>query len=197
MLLQRPRAVFAALRDDSDEAAGARQEPLVAVAFLAGISIFLSTGTAGHVFDDAEIRDDALLLIVQAVFAGALVALQNVWIIGAAVYFGARGLGSEGRYRRARHVVGFATAPFVLSLVLVWPVRIAIYGGDLFRNGGSDEGAGGDVFRGLDAAFLVWAAGLLVLGVRTVNGWDWFRSLGALAVAGLVFAALAALFVVL
>jgi len=36
----------------------------------------------------------------------------------------------------------FASAPLALSLLLVWPVRLAIYGDDLFRSGGSDTGTG-------------------------------------------------------
>jgi hypothetical protein len=196
-LITNPRPFFAALADDSDDATEARQEPLIAVAFLAGISIFLSTNTAAHVFDDADIRNDALLLLVEAIFAGALVAIQNVWIVGGALHLGARALDGEGSYRQARAVVGFASAPFILSLLLVWPVRLAVYGGDLFTRGGADEGVGGDVFRWIDAAFGIWALGLLLLGVRTVNGWSWLRTLGAAALTALVFAGIAFVLVAL
>ena len=36
LVLQSPRSVFAAIRDDSDEAAGARSEALLALVWLAG-----------------------------------------------------------------------------------------------------------------------------------------------------------------
>lgn len=197
LLLQSPRPVFAALRDDSDEAAAARQEPLTAIVFLAGISIFLSTRTAAHVFDRTDVHRDVVVLVVEAIVAGALVGLQNFWILGGALYFGARGVGGEGSYRQARHLVGLTTTPFVLSLVLVWPVRLALYRSELFQSGGSDEGAGGDVFRGIDAAFAVWALALLVVGVRAVSSWSWWRSLGAASLAALVLFLFAVLFVFL
>ncbi len=194
MVLQSPPDVFLALRDDSDEAAAARQEPMAAVVFLAGISLFLSTATAGRLYDDVEF--DPLLIVVEAVFAGTLVGLQNYWLGGGALHLGARRLGGAGSYRRARHLIGLAMMPLVLSLAVVWPVRLAVFGGDLFRTGGSDGGAGGDVFRGIDAAVAAWGLALLLVGVRTVHGWSWPRSLGALAVAAvvLVLAGLAAIF---
>jgi hypothetical protein len=179
-VLQSPRPVFAALRDDSDEDAQARQEPLLAIVFLAGIAGVLATSVAGQLLDDPEY--DGLLIAVWAVLAGGLHGLFGYLLIGALVYFGASVLGGLGTYRRARHLVGFAAAPLVLSL-LAWPVRLAVYGQDVFRTGGSDDGAGIRVFQALDAALLVWALVLLLLGVRTVHGWSWPRSLAALMVA--------------
>src|ERR1051326_6245868 len=38
VVLQAPRAVYAALRDDSDDAAHARQEPVLALLWLSGIA---------------------------------------------------------------------------------------------------------------------------------------------------------------
>ncbi len=51
----------------------------------------------------------------------------------------------------------------MLSLLFVWPVRIAMFGKDAFRSGGSDHGAAEDVFRGFDVGlFALWAIVLLV-----------------------------------
>jgi hypothetical protein len=86
--------------------------------------------------------------------------------------------GSLGTYRRARHLLAFAAVPLALLLV-AWPVRLAVYGEDLLRRGGSDAGAGHLVFESLEAALLAWASVLLVIGVRTVHGWSWPRSLAA------------------
>jgi hypothetical protein len=182
LVLRRPREVFMELRDDSVEAATARQEPLTAVIFLAGISIFLSTRTAAHLFDDVAF--DALLVVVEAVVAGMLVGLQNFWLLGGAVHLGARAADAETSYRQARHIVGLAGMPFVLALVAVWPVRLALYGSDVFRTGGADAGTGDHVFQGIDAAFLAWSVALIVIGVRTVHGWTWARSLAAFSLAG-------------
>jgi hypothetical protein len=67
-----------------------------------------------------------------------------------------------------------------------------VYGGDVFRSGGSDGGAGGEVLRWLCVACAAWSIGLLVYGVRTVLRLDWFRAAGAaifgVALMGLVLA---------
>ncbi len=193
LVLTAPTSVFAWVRDDSDEAAAARQEPLTAVVFLAGVSIFLSTRTAGRLFD--EIEFDWLLVLVEAVVAGLLVGIQNFWIVGGAAYLGGRAADSAASYRQARHVVGLATAPWVLSLAFVWPVRLAMFGRDTFRTGGSDHGTAEWVFRGFDAGFLAWSVVLIIVGIRALNGWPWTRTLASLAVAAVVLAAVAFLFV--
>jgi hypothetical protein len=178
LVLQSPRAVFAALRDDSDEAARARSEPIVALVWLAGIACVLATPVAGRVLDDTAF--DGLVVAVWAFIGGG--------IFGLAVYFGAGGvlqlagrvLGTRGGYRRARHVFAFSLAPLALALVLYWPIRIAIQGSDLFRSGGRD---GGHVLAGVFYVFVVWALALLVLGVRTVHGWSWPRAAATVVLA--------------
>jgi hypothetical protein len=192
-VLTAPTSVFVWVRDDSDEAAGARQEPLTAVVFVSGISIFLSTKTAGRLFDEVEF--DWLLVAVEAVIAGLLVGIQNFWVMGGAVFLGGRAADSAASYRQARHVTALATTPFVLALVFVWPVRLAMFGADAFRSGGSDHGAAEAVFRAIDVGFLAWTAALLLIGVRALNGWAWERTLAGLAVAGAVFALVVLLFV--
>lgn len=194
-VLQRPRLVFAALRDDSDPPAAARQEPMAALVLLAGIAAFVATPTAAHLYDDFEY--DVLVVAVQTIFAGAIVGLQNYWLGGAALYAGAHGLGSKISYRQARHAVGFASIPLILALLLVWPVEIAVYGSDLFRTGGDDAGAGRWLFHGLWLAAGTCVLGLLVLGVRVLNGWSWPRSMAATALAAVVLLATAVVFAVL
>ncbi len=184
-----PRAVFVALRDGSQEQVDARQEPVLALVYLAGIAAVLSTSTAGRLLDDAEY--DGLLVAVWAVVAGGLYAFAGYWLIGGALYLGARGLGGLGDYRRGRHVLAFALAPLALSLLVLWPVQLIVFGGDLFRRGGSDSGAAGSVFDALELAFAGWSAALLLVGVRAVHGWTWGRALGALGLVALFLAAFA------
>ncbi len=184
-----PRAVFVAMRDDSQEEVDARQEPVLALAYLAGIAAVLGTRTAGTLFDNPEY--DSLLAAVWAFVAGGLYAFAGYWLIGGALYLGARGLGGLGDYRRARHLLAFAVAPLALSLLVLWPVELAAFGTDLFRRGGSDEGTAGTVFDVLELGFALWAAALLLVGVRAVHGWSWWRSLGALGLVGLFLAAFA------
>ncbi len=183
LVLQSPRAVFAALRDDSDEAAQARQEPLTAIVFLAGVGGVLATSVTRGLFDDPEF--DALLLPVWAIVAGAIHGVAAYFVVGALAFVGSSFAGSLGSYRRTRHVLGYAAVPVALSL-LVWPVRLALHGGDTFRRGGSDAGLGNAVFEVLLAGFVAWAVVLLAIGIRTVHGWGWPRALAATALPALV-----------
>ena len=102
-----------------------------------------------------------------------------------------RAAGSVGSFRRSRHILAFATAPLAFSLV-VWPLRLAVFGGDVFRAGGSDKGLGNALFVAVELGFAAWTLALLAIGVRTVHGWTWPRALGGLSLA----VAIAALVVV-
>lgn len=190
-VLLSPKPVFVALRDESREQMDARSEPIFALVCLAGIAAALGTSTAATLYDDPEY--DALLVAVWAVIAGGFVAFTGYFLAGGALYLGARGLGSTGSFRRARHILGFAVAPLALSLIVLWPLRLAVFGTDLFRRGGSDGGAGGRVFEVIEIGFAVWAAVLLLVGVHAVHGWSWLRSLAAIGLVALFLAAVASL----
>ena len=60
-------------------------------------------------------------------------------------------------------------------------MRLALYRGDNFRSGGSDAGTGGAIFEGIETVVVLWCFALLVLGIRTANGWSWRRTLVAAA----------------
>jgi hypothetical protein len=195
LVLQAPTPVFAALRDDSDEAASARQEPITGIAFLAGIAAILASGVGGELLDDDDF--DRLLVPFWIMFAGAAQGFGTYWIGGGFLHLALRGLDATGTYRRARHLLAFAAVPLALSLFVLWPLRLAVYGGDLFREGGDDSGAADAAFEIGEAAFAAWSLGLLVLGVRVVHGWSWSRALGACALAALVLVTVVAFFAVL
>jgi hypothetical protein len=55
-------------------------------------------------------------------------------------------------------------------------VKLALYGWDVFKTGGADAGVGSHVFAVLELAFVAWAVALLVVGVRAVHGWSWWRA---------------------
>ena len=189
LVLQRPRPVFVALRDDSKDAVSDRAEPVLAIVLLAGIAGVLSTHAAATLMDDGS--RDGLVVAVWAFLAGSIYGFVGYFTLGALLQAGVKALGSQGSYRRARHVLAFAAAPIALSLVL-WPVKLALYRSAVFHAGGSDSRGGGQVLAWLWVAFELWAAGLLVVGVRSVHGWTWGRS--ALAAAPpIVVCALAAL----
>lgn len=180
LVLQRPRPVFVALRDDSDEAAGDRSEPVLAIVLLSGIALVLSTGTAGRLMDNQAY--DGLLVAVWAFIAGSLYAIFGYIVFGALLYGVVKVLGSQGSYRRTRHLIAYAAVPIALSLVL-WPFRLALYGEDVFRTGGSDAGTGARVFELLQLGFVAWTVALLVIGIKAVHGWTWPRAGLAVAIA--------------
>lgn len=189
LVLQSPRSVFAALRDDSDDAAEARQDVAGALVWLAGISGILATTVASTLLDDVEI--DGALAAVWAFLAGGLYGFFLYYVLGKVSHVSLRKLGSRGSFRRARHVLAFAATPIALALLVYWPIRIAVYGGDLFRSGGADGHGAGAVTAWLFYAFVVWALVLFVIGVRTVHGWTWARSVAGVAFTAGVAAALA------
>ena len=192
-VFQSPSVVFAALRDDSKEQADARQEPVLALALLAGLAGVLTTPTAGELLDRREF--DGLLVAVFVFLAGALYGIATYWLGGGALHLGARAAGAASSYRQARHVLAFAAAPLVLLLLLAWPLRLAVYGGDVFRSGGADEeGPVRWAFAAAEIGVFAWSAALLIVGIRAVHGWPVIRSVGSIVLAllalillGLVF----------
>lgn len=176
-----PRAVFASLRDESDEAAEQRQDPLMAIAALAGISVVLVSPTFRRMLNDGSVS--LVLIPVLAFILGSLYAVTVYWLGGGLLYGATRRLGSEGGWRRARQVVALAATPLAISLLTFWPVRIAVYGQDLFRTGGDDYGRGDAIFGGVYLSIVAWSVWLLLVGVRTVHGWTWPRAAAAVALA--------------
>ena len=165
LVLAAPRAVFVALRDQSEQSLEDRAEPVLAIVLLAGIAFALAS--------TAERDYGGLDLAVWAFLVGGLIGVANYWLIGAVLYGWSRVLGSLGSYRRARHVLAFACVPVVLSLVAI--------------------PAGRHAYTWIAVAFAVWSAGLLVVGVRAVHGWTWPRALAAALPVLLVAGALLAL----
>ncbi len=183
-VLVAPRAVFASLRDDSEDAAEERSQPIIAMIGLAGIAAVLGTPVARAFLNDPSAS--VSLIPVWAFLGGAFYAMAVYWAGGGLLFGAARRLGGLGRYRRARSIVALSSAPLALALFTLWPLRIAIYGEDLFRTGGHDWGPGDRFFGGLYYAAFGWSALLLLVGVRAVHGWSWARSAAAVALAASV-----------
>ena len=179
-VLVAPRAVFAALRDESDDEVDRRQEALTALIALAGIGAVLGTPVARTILNEGG---SSLIVPVWAFVGGAFYALAVYWIGGGLLFGAARRLGGLGSYHRARSLVALASAPLALALFTLWPVRIAIYGEDLFRTWRADLGPADRIFGGLFYGAFCWSALLLLIGVRAVHGWSWPRSAAAVALA--------------
>ena len=110
---------------------------------------------------------------IWAFFAGAIYGLFGYFVVRRAAARRREALGSQGTYRRARHVLAFARgAGRALARPLAGEAR-ALRRATGSARGGRDTGAGGRVFDLLELAFFAWAAALLVIGVRAVHGWTW------------------------
>ena len=192
VVFQSPRTVFAALRDESKRDMEAREEPVLALIILAGIAAILLVPETGRLLDDPLADDSGAVLAVLIFLTGAIYGVATYWFGGGLLYVGLRGAGSAGSYRRARHVLAFAAAPTILGLVLIWPLRLAIYGTDSFRSGGEDGGTLPFLFDLAGAGFALWSLGLLIYGISVVEQWRLLRAgisvaLAVLAVLVLTF----------
>lgn len=141
----------------------------MAITVLAGLFAVLSTPRFAGLLDEPEV--DGLSLAAFALAAAAAYAFVCYFVLGAALK-----LASGAPYRLARHVVAYAAAPLALGLLVLWPVRAAVHGSDLFRSGGADAGAGGTFFALAELACALWAVGLLVVGARFALGQSWARA---------------------
>src|SRR5919199_6297019 len=88
---QSPRAVFAALRDDSREAAEERQDQIAAVAFFVGVAPTVISSAASAFADDPARR--GVVIPVWLFIAGVFVALVNYWLGGGVLYLALELLG--------------------------------------------------------------------------------------------------------
>ena len=180
LVLWAPRAVFGAMHaDDADE----RQEPAVALVALAGLFAVLSTPRFASLLDEPEV--DGLSLAVFAFVGGGAYAFAGYFVLSAALK-----LATGAPFQLVRHVVAYAAAPLALGLLVLWPVRAAAHGGDLFRAGGSDGGADGTAFALAELGCALWSVGLLVAGARYALGLAWPRA-AAVAVLPVTLAGLA------
>jgi hypothetical protein len=191
-VLLSPRPVFYALREDDPDDVAARSEPILLVVLMAGAASVLATPTAGGLLDKSGY--DPLLVAIWTFIAGGLYGAVGYFLLGFAIFFGARLMGSLGTFRRERQLAGFSLVPLAASLLLLLPLRLALFGGDTFHDGGADEGTGEALLLGLQLVFVAWSLGLLLLGVRVVHGWDWVRSAAVVVSGAAVLAALVGVF---
>lgn len=167
-VLVRPREVLDGLRDDSDASARARSEAVLALVLLAGIGSVLWTPVAGTLMDvKGPHAEDGLEVAIWA-FLGGSVYGAVVFFVGGLVLYALTRIAGGVTYRQSRHLLAFASAPIALSLFVVWPVRLAVYGEDLFRSGGSDHGPGNAAFVVLELVFAGWSLALLAVGLRAL-----------------------------
>jgi len=187
-----PREVFAALAETDDVDVDARSEPVLALSLLAGMASVLITPAWGRVMDDPTV--DALVVVVLTFVGGLLYGAAGYFLLGLALWLGAKAVGVDPPFRIARHVVAFAALPVALSLVVVVPAIVVGYGEDWFRSGGSDEtGDGRTIVTAVGLAFVAWSVALVAVGLRTTFRLPWRGVVAALLLAGVLVAAFAVL----
>lgn len=190
-VLTAPRPVFAALAETDDADVDARSEPVLAITILAGMASVLLTPAWGTVMDDGSV--DGLVLVVVTFVAGLFYGAAGYFLLGLALWLGAKAVGVDAPFRIARQLVALAALPLALSLVVLVPVIAIAYGADWFRTGGDDEGTGRDAVTAIGLAFVTWSTALVALGLRTTFRLPWRGVVGALALSGVLVAAFAVL----
>jgi hypothetical protein len=187
-----PRPVFAALAETDDVDVDARAEPVLAITILAGMAAVLVTPAWGTLMNDPTV--DGLVVAVLTFVGGLVYGAAGYFLLGLALWLGARAVGVEAPFRIARQVVAFAALPIALSLAVVVPTIVLGYGEDWFRSGGDDDtGSGRTVVTLLSLAFVAWSLGLLAVGLRVTFRLPWRGVVGALLLAGVLLAAFAVL----
>jgi hypothetical protein len=186
-----PRPVFAALAETDDVDVDARAEPVLALTILGGMAAML-LAPGWNVMDDWTVD---WLVVAVVTFIGALFyGAAGYFLLGLALWLGAKAVGVEAPFKIARQVVAFAALPLVLSLVVVLPTILIGYGEDWFRSGGADDaGDGRTIVTAVGLAFVAWSLVLVGIGLRTTFRLPWRGVVGALLLAGVLVAAFAVL----
>ncbi|HUI08810.1 MAG TPA: YIP1 family protein [Bacteroidota bacterium] len=112
-------------------------------------------------------------LVGAGILAGPPLGIVLVLLLSVLVHRLGRLLGGRGTYRNVRAVVAYAAVPVVYSLVIVFPVEIALFGTYFFSNNPPPlviNPAAYVVLLGMDGAALLWSLALLVEATVVVNG---------------------------
>ncbi len=190
-LMETPRAAFRRIALARHKNYVMLLSSLLGMAIVYSVIWFKSLG--------ARVPDFALLVgagLVLGPFAGVLFT----FLFSLIVLVVGRLLGGSGSYRNVRAATVYASVPIVYSLVLVFPIEIAVFGPYFFSDNPPPlviNPVAYIVLLGFDVAAIVWSLVLLIEGTVVVNGLSRGKaavltaimlSLTSLAVYGLRFA---------
>jgi Yip1 domain len=191
-VLTAPRGVFTALAETDEVDVDARSEPVLAITILAGMAAVLITPAWGRIMNDPTV--DWLVVAVLTFIGGLLYGAAGYFLLGLALWLGAKAVGVDPPFRIARQIVAFAALPLALSLLVVVPAVAIGFGADWFTTGGDDDtGNGRTIVTAVGLAFAAWSLVLVALGLRTTLRLPWRGVVGALLLAGVLVAAFAVL----
>src|SRR4051812_35900375 len=128
-VLWQPREVLSGLRDDSDGAAQARGEAVLALVLLAGFAGVLWTPIAGKILNDVTL--DGLDVAVWAFLGGGIYAVVVYFLGGMLLQWLARAAGWIS-YRQGGHPVALPAAPLAASPFVGLSGRLPGFGGGAF-----------------------------------------------------------------
>jgi len=190
-LMETPRAAFRRI------ALARHKNYVILLSCLLGIAIVYSViwfKTLGARFADFAV------LVGAGILLGPFAGLLFTFLFSLVVHRVGRLLGGTGSYRNVRAAMVYALVPIVYSLVLVFPIEIAIFGPYFFSDNPPPlviNPVAYIVLLGFDGAAIVWSLVLLIEGTVVVNGFSRGKaavlaaiivSLTSLAVYGLRFA---------
>ena len=112
--------------------------------------------------------------------AGPVLGALSVFVISIVLRVTSRVFGGRSSMRQTLAVVAYATIPIVWSLVLVFPVEIALFGEYFFESNPPPIVINPAAYIGLlviDSIAVLWSWILLVIGVRVAHRLSTFRAL--------------------
>ncbi len=106
------------------------------------------------------------------ILAGPVIGLIAVVVIGNVIRLASRLFGGHATMRETLPMVAYAMVPIVISLVVVFPLEIAVFGQYLFDNNPPPLVINPPAFIGLvalDVLAVIWAWALLITGTRVAQ----------------------------
>ncbi len=129
---------------------------------------------AGHLFTNM------FALLAAGLVAGPFLGLLFVPLFSVMMVWLGKVLGGKAGFRNMFGVVAYASVPVVLSLVFVFPIEVAIFGGYLFDNNPPPLVINPVVYvtlLGLDTLAVLWSWLLVVEGAIIAHGFTRGRAL--------------------
>jgi hypothetical protein len=146
---------------------------------LVGMSIFFAFLwhiNAGNYFENV------LVLLGLGGLAGIPFGLLFTTLLAGFIVIAVRWMGGKATLQNARAVATYAGMPLILSLVVVLPLEVAVFGREFFGSNPPPLALNPVAYLGLlafDALAALWAIVLLYKGVKVLSGFGVVKSLGA------------------
>jgi len=118
---------------------------------------------------------DFAILVGAGFIIGPFAGILFTYLFSVIVHRAGRLLGGTGTYRNVRAATVYASVPIVYSLVLVFPIEIAIFGPYFFSDNPPPlviDPVAYIVLLGFDGAAVLWSLALLIEGTVVVNGFS-------------------------